>query len=757
MRKVRRDHTKLLCDIGELTGLFTAATSLEGFLQKIVDLTAEHMQSDVCSIYLYYGDKDELILKATKGLNPQFVGNIKLKVGEGLTGLAVREHRCVCERHASKNPNFRYFPGLGEEKYESFLAVPILRGQVIIGVMVIQNTQEDYFTEQDEMALRAITSQLANVIEMARLILALEEKHEMKEAPAVKKNLSFIRGKVGSPGFAYCEAILLKEEGRKLKLPVHQRKYTLKDFYHAVEKTEKQLEDLQKKIEEALSDVASLIFTAQILMLKDQSFIGAMVELIHQGMNPPEAVVKMVNTYIKRFERMTDTYLQEKAQDVCDIGERLLENLIGHDDVQEDLSGKIVITRELFPSDILKLSSQNVKGVIILSGGVTGHLSILARSLGIPLVIADEPALMDLPSQTKVLLDAELAVDQGNIYIHPSREILKIFSERNKARRKIKKIQSAIKSETYTKDGTRVVLLANINLLSDVKNAQDYKTEGVGLYRTEFPFIIRNDFPTEEEQFVVYKKLIDRLQGKEATFRTLDIGGDKVLSYFDHHLKEKNPYLGMRSIRFSLKHVEIFSQQIRAILRAAVGAQVRIMFPMISSVDEFFKAKQVVLNCVTDLKREKIVCHESPQIGLMIELPSVMEIIESLAEEADFFSIGTNDFIQYMLAVDRTNEKVADLYLPHHPAVLRALKKVVEAALRFKKDVSICGDMAQEVKYLPYLLGIGIRKFSVNPIYVPAVHMAIRKIDIHQAKKMTTKLLKSNHLEEIERIINAAK
>ena len=219
---------------------------------------------------------------------------------------------------------------------------------------------------------------------------------------------------------------------------------------------------------------------------------------------------------------------------------------------------------------------------------------------------------------------------------------------------------------TKTKDGTRVQLLANLNLLSDLKHAKAVAAQGVGLYRTEFPFMVRSDFPTEEEQYIVYKKVVDALDGQELTFRTLDIGGDKILSYYDYG-KEQNPFLGMRSIRFSLKHKDVFLQQVRAILRAGVGADLKIMFPMISSLDEFLDAKAIVLECIKDLSLEGIACHKKPKIGLMIELPAVLEIIDDLAEEADFFSIGTNDFVQYMLAVDRTNEKVAEFYLPHHP------------------------------------------------------------------------------------------
>ena len=374
-------------------------------------------------------------------------------------------------------------------------------------------------------------------------------------------------------------------------------------------------------------------------------------------------------------------------------------------------------------------------------------MAILARSLLMPMVIADTPELLALPPQTKVLLDAEI----GNIYVNPGADVIKTFEQRNKERALLHQLKDSIAQETKTKDGTKITLLSNINLLSDVKMAREYQSEGIGLYRTEFPFLVRSNFPTEEEQYVIYRKLVDGMKDKEITFRTLDIGGDKVLSYYNFG-KEENPFLGMRSIRFSLKHKEIFEQQIRAILRAGAGVHIRIMFPMVSSLDEFLEAKDVVLKCARDLAGEKIEHNAKPDIGMMIELPSVLEILEELAQAADFFSIGTNDFIQYMLAVDRTNEKVADFYLPQHPAVLRALNRIAKTAQKYKKDISICGDMAQDTRYLMYFLGIGIRKFSINSDCIPRIQAAIAQVDLARARKEAKRILSQVRVSETSAI-----
>jgi phosphotransferase system enzyme I (PtsP) len=297
-----------------------------------------------------------------------------------------------------------------------------------------------------------------------------------------------------------------------------------------------------------------------------------------------------------------------------------------------------------------------------------------------------------------------------------------------------------MRESTHTADGTRVHLLANINLLADVEVARSYKAEGIGLYRTEFPFMIRNDLPSEEEQLRIYRRLVEGMPGREITFRTLDAGGDKVLSYFDYGT-EANPFLGLRSIRFALRHRDIFLQQVRAILRAAHDTQVRIMFPMISSPDELASAANAVAECRADLRHEGLLACEHVQLGMMLEVPSVLETMDELAERAEFFSIGTNDFVQYMLAVDRTNVHVADLYIPQHPAVLRGLRRAVTAALRHGRDVSVCGDMAHDPRFVRFLLGIGVRKFSMSARYLPRVQEAIFATHLDEARHFAQRLL----------------
>ncbi|HZV82846.1 MAG TPA: phosphoenolpyruvate--protein phosphotransferase, partial [Geobacteraceae bacterium] len=408
---------------------------------------------------------------------------------------------------------------------------------------------------------------------------------------------------------------------------------------------------------------------------------------------------------------------------------------------------KIVIAKELFPSDLLQMYADGVAGLILVGGGVTSHLAILARSLRMPMMIVDIPQLLSLPEKTTILLDAEA----GNVYLNPDQKVVAYFQDRNLTRARIAQDKESMRPVTLTQDGIRIRLLVNINLLTDLTAARELHAEGIGLYRTEFPFLIRSTFPTEDEQFAVYRRLVEGMPGQTVTFRTLDIGGDKVLSY--HPSLERNPFLGLRAIRFCLQHREVFSQQLRAMLRAGAGARIHILFPMISSLEEFLEARQLLFACSEELKRAGIPHADRPLVGAMIELPSLVELLDELAQEADFFSIGTNDLIQYTLAVDRTNEKVADWYVPHHPAVLRTLKKVVDAAWHHGIEVSICGDMAHDERYLPFLLGIGVRILSVAPLYLPRVQRAITRIDGGEAKALAETLLAQSCASAIARLL----
>jgi phosphotransferase system enzyme I (PtsP) len=742
-------NVNMICDIAELSSLFEKSSSLDDFLQSAVSVVAWHMQAAVCSIYIY-DDKDRMLtLRATQGLSPIAVGKVQLRLGQGLTGLALKEMRPIREGRGAQSSRFQPVRGINEERYEAFLAVPIRRGLARVGVLVVQDTQPDYFDEKDEQALKAIAAQLATVIENANLLLTLRRPVEpVKTDTRVMPKM--IKGRPASGGVAQGRTtILISGRGGSFQLPDgFPQNLTEHDFDRALQQTEQQLKDLQRRADEELSDVAQLIFSAHLLILADEEFSGEIRRRIKEGEPPGEALVTLVNTYIEIFSASSNQRLQEKVHDLKDLGHRMLENLAGGDRESGDYSGQIIVADMLLPSDILKLSTENAEGFIV-QGGVTSHNAIICRSLQKPMVMIDPQQLELLCKSHDLLIDG----DQGAIFIQPTEEVLREYAEYRRAAAELE-AAPPVKAETYTADGTRVQLFANINLLSDLKMALSFRTEGIGLYRSEFPFIIRNAFPSEEEQYQVYSRIVETMGGREVTFRTLDIGGDKVLSY-QNEMEEANPFLGLRAIRFSLLHKDIFAEQLRAFLRAGVNGNTRIMFPLISSLDEFIEARDVARDCMKELDARGVPYNRDTKIGIMVELPSAVELIEDLAHEVDFMSIGTNDLIQYMLAVDRTNEMVSKLYLSHHPAILRAIERVASVANSHHKDISICGDIAVDPKMIPFLLGAGITKLSLPPRRVYEIQRAIEQVSMEKAVYTTRRMLAASRISDVEQIISS--
>ena len=738
------EHYSLVCDIGELSALFHEALDLSTFLQRTATMVAEHVDAEVCSIYLYDPSIRELTLSATHGLNRELVGKVRLKLGEGLTGVALKELRYIVEPVASASPFYRHVPHLREEEFDCFLAVPLLRGITRVGVLVVQRGKNRQFTRMDVQGLRAVGAQLTGAIENARLLLgSAPTRSEGDDSPL--ESVATFEGQVASGGLARGPSLRLDREGQydSLAIAEYPPGLTLDDFRAAIGATEEQLEEMQAQVGERLSDVASLIFSSHLLILKDPGFTEGVERLIGEGVAVPRAVLRISDEYIHRFQSSNVGFVREKANDVKDLVTRLLHNISDAEAEATEWRGRIVIAREFFPSQLLRLSSQQAAGVVLVTGGVTSHVAILARSLVVPLVIVDDPRLLALEPGTDLLLDA----DHGRVYVRPSEAVVAHFGARLAAQQ-APEPRGAIEPQTATADGTVVRLMANVNLMSDADLARQLGAEGIGLYRTEFPFMVRRELPTEEEQYALYRDLVARFPHGDILFRTLDVGGDKVLSYFPD-MRELNPFLGVRSIRFSLRNRDIFTQQLRAMLRANRGRRLHVMFPMVSSIEELRAGRAAVEQCAAELREEDHQISTEVAVGAMVEVPSIVPLIDDFAREADFLSIGTNDLIQYLLAVDRTNEKVAHLYLPHHPAVLRTLHAVVTACTSRGVEVSVCGDMAHQAQYLPFLVGIGVRSLSVEPIYLPAVQAAIASIELAAAEALAERMLAATTVEEV--------
>lgn len=745
----RKENIDLVCSVAELASLFEKPSGIEGFLQNVVELVSDHMHSDVCSIYLLDNETQELVLRATRGLRPDSIGNVHLAVGEGITGLSLRELRPILEPKASESPFFKGVPGIDEEQYEAFLAVPIRRGLNRIGVITLQHKHVDYFDAQDSKALRAIASQLAATLENVGLLMQIRDEVRTETRSAGAPG-GVINGKVAAGGIAVGRIAVLGQTptllGKLWDSSATDHESPEAALREAVARTEEQLEALQRQMEEELADIATLIFNAHLLMLRDDQFTGRMIELAREGETPTSAVRTVVDRFVGIFEHSKNQRMQEKVQDIQDLGHRILVNLHGGDDVHADYEGLIVVTARLFPSELVRLVAQDAEGIVVSGGGSpTSHISILARSLAIPVLFVSEDRAVAAPEGAAAVLDC----DQGQLLLSATEETIGVYRSRIEEHNRLETSVAEVPEECATCDDVQVRVLANVNLLQDAHHARRNRAEGIGLYRSEFPFIVRDDFPSEEEQYGTYRKVVEAIGDREVTLRTLDIGGDKLLRFLPD-AREENPFLGLRGIRFSLANREIFEDQLRAMLRAGTGSDLRIMFPLVSSLDEYLEAREVLDSCIDELRRDGVEHNASPLVGAMIELPSAVESTPELAVACDFLCIGSNDLIMYMLAVDRTNERVGAMYQSYHPSVLRAIKRIVDGSGGKVGELSICGDAAADPLLLPFFLGLGIRKVSVEPKLIPRTKGIVKELTIADAEAYARELLSFARLKDVE-------
>lgn len=737
-----KDNLELICRVARLATNLERTTSLASFLDQVVRMVANHMNATVCSIYLCDTQARQLVLGATVGLASSAAGTVRLEFGEGIVGAAMEGRKTICVARGSDSPHFKYIPDIAEEQHAAFLAVPIVFGPTPVGVLVVQHREVGFFGPEDATAMEAISHQLAGTIEHARLLDSLSAERRLEG-----EGERFIRGGPGAPGVALGALAVLggqETDFQALAASEEFRQATAEDFTRAVTETERQIGELEAFMESQQADVAAtLIFSAHQAMLVDDSFTGTMRQEVEAGTPPAGAIAKVVGHYADLLSKSPLAQLREKVRDVEDLGQRLLRNLTAKDDAAGDYSGRIVMAPDILPSDVMRLKAQQVAGVILTGGGVTAHVAILCRSLDIPMVSCRDPRLVQSHPGEQVLIDGT----QGHLFLAPDKELIERYDVIRRHAGLTPEELAAILPESHTADGERVRLFANINLLSELPLALSVKAEGVGLYRSEFPYIIRNDFPTEDEQFAIYTRIADAMEDRPVTFRTLDIGGDKLLNYFSTPT-ENNPFLGLRAIRFSLRYRNIFAPQVRALLRAAAGRSLRIMFPLVGSPDEFLSAKRFVAECTAALTAEGIPHNSAPQLGVMVELPSAVEMIDELAAAASFLSIGTNDLVQYLLAADRTNQAVADYYVPYHPAVLRALKRIADGAARHGCSLSICGEMGGDPRFLAFLLGIGVRQFSLDARRLPAVQRAVAALALPEARAFAERALQTRTVGE---------
>ncbi|MBW8782207.1 MAG: phosphoenolpyruvate--protein phosphotransferase [Verrucomicrobia bacterium] len=567
------------------------------------------------------------------------------------------------------------------------------------------------------------------------------------------KTETIVQGISASQGIAYGQTFLYIQSD--LEVPSYQvepakRVEEIARFDHAILITRQQIQKIMAEVDKNLGADEARIFDAHLLVLEDQALISETIrEFETTGYNVETCFNRVSQRYIKAFSEIDDEYLRERAGDIRDVAQRVLQNLLGQtgQSLSQLVEKRVIVANDISPSDTAGIDSSQALAIVTDSGSKTSHAVIVARSMQVPAVVG----VRDLTSQVKPGDWALVDGYEGIVILNPSEHTLFRYGKIQRRKKGFEqRLLEANRQPAVTLDGVAVTIRANIEKVDEVALVKEFLAEGVGLFRTEYLYLSANRIPSEQEQYVAYKSVVTALAPAPVVIRTLDLGGDKPMAGTAHLFpKEDNPFLGYRAIRFCLDHPDIFKDQLRAVLRASAHGLVHLMYPMISGREELARANAVLDECKAELTAKGIPFDKNLMVGSMIEIPSAAVTADLLAQDCDFFSIGTNDLIQYLLAIDRVNDRIAHLYEPTHPAVVRTLKNVIDQAHKQKIKVSVCGEMAGDAVYAPLLLGLGVDELSMTPPLVPAVKYLLRSMTMVDAKKLAQEALELNSAKDI--------
>lgn len=709
------------------------ADTLEQALGLIVHEVRAAMVTEVCTVYLKDRASRRLVFRATEGLNKDKVGQFSLGMEEGLVGWVASRGELLNLDNAMAHPSFQLVPGLGEESFNTFMGAPIIHQRDLLGVLVVQQSDTRRFSDDEEAFLITVSAQLAGLIAHAEVSGAVTAS----EIPS--DEVTRIVGIAGSPGIGIGTGVYVSPTADLMAVPSRQssnRKDELRAFRAALSRVRDDIEVVAENLRDELSPEDHALFGVYLNILDDSTLGGEVAALIKAGEWAQGALSQVMIKHIRHFERMEHSYLRERAVDVRDLGTRVLTYL--QDDEQhrrEWPAQTILVAEEITASALGEVPREKLVGVVSLRGSSNSHAAIVARGMGVPAVMG----AADLPYNR--LENRQLVVDgyNGRVYINPHPQALRRFQQLLDEDRALSRELATLQQEpAETLDGKRIPLWVNTGIVADLQRAVENGAEGVGLYRTEVTFLLRDRFPSEEEQRQIYREQLEVFAPSIVTMRTLDIGGDKSLPYFP--IEEDNPFLGWRGIRVTLDHPEIFLAQVRAMLKANEGlGNLRILLPMISGVEELEEALGLIHRCHNEVQSEGYT-QAFPPIGVMIEVPSAVYLAPALARRVDFLSVGSNDLTQYLLAVDRNNARVADLYHALHPAVLSALRQIVDAAHAAGKSVSICGELAGDPRAAPLLIAMGFDQLSMNAANLPRVKKVVRSLTLSDAQAALAQL-----------------
>src|SRR3984957_1765943 len=767
-----RDRFALIESISTISS--ETSDNLRETLDRVVGAIARSMEVEVCSLYLFDPQRERLVLRATIGLDRDSVGRVSMRVSEGLVGLAIESQSPVVVEDAMSHPRYKYFPETGEERYHTFLGVTVQEGrQKPIGVLVVQTLRRRKVSKEEIRLLRTAASQVAQILAHFQLRETLATKEKERDeyrrrmieanrqlkgyekiggatriATPVKMRRPRLVGLAAAPGFArgvaHVVGTFLSSIDRNLRS--RDTKAEIKRLEEALVRSRGELAALKTRMEPLMPEGELKIFDGHRLILEDEEFVGRIREVIDDGFAAESSLFRVIDDLSAQMLAVADSYLRERATDFRDVGHRVLRHLRQEDKKNAFAKATILIADELTLSQMTLVSHENLVGIALQSGGVTSHTAILARAFEIPTVVGVEHLMEAVSEGDALVIDG----NSGIVYVNPSSEVereYQLLMKRYDAFRK--ELMVGLDEPTVTRDGHRVEMLANIALPADIALAIRYGAEGIALLRAAFSFLTYEDFPDENQQLTLYTRMLEAAGKRPVTIRTLDIGADKYPPYL-RVPREDNPFLGWRSIRISLELASIFKVQLRAILRAAAHHDVRIMFPMISSIEELRRARELLAEAQAELYKEGLEHDPDIDVGIMVEVPSAVWLAPGVGEEVDFFSIGTNDLIQYLLAADRNNPRVAHLYEPLHPAVLAAIAEVVRVGREAGKQVCICGEMASDPLATLLLLGMGLDQLSLSPLFIPMVRKIVREGNFQTARQIAQDILQMVSVQDIK-------
>lgn len=725
-----------------------SAETLHDALDIVVRRVRDTLETDACAVFLVDPHHDEFVLMATEGLNQDLAGHLRFPLNKGLVGLIAERKEPVNLEDPAKHERFHAVPGVGEESYKAFLGVPIQYHRRLLGVIIVEQEAARRYDGAQEAFLVTISAQLANLMAEAELMIEMDDEVRLPD---------ILRGIPSSSGVGIGQIVVVYPPADldavpDQWVPPEQIPHEITKFKQALQETHDEMQRLGDRLSTSLPPEEHALFTAYLSMLESQSLQEELIDYIHQGYSAECALKFTIKDRVRQFNAIESEYLRERAMDIEDLGCRILANLQTEEHREIDYPcHTILVGNQVSAADLAAIPEGNLVGVVAGFGSSNSHVAILARALGVPAAMG----VGELNLQHLYGLDAIVDGYLGQVHLCPNGHVLEEFkalaTEEHELNSELEELNGL---PAVTPDGFHVALYVNTGLLADIGRSITTEAEGVGLYRTEVPFMIRDRFPSTEEQRVIYRQLLNVFSPRPVVMRTLDIGGDKPLPYFN--LQEDNPFLGWRGIRVLLEHPEIFLSQIRAMLRASDGlSNLRIMLPMITDVSEVEEAMRLIRSAYHETKEEGLDII-MPPVGIMVEVPAAVYQARLLAQRVDFLSVGSNDLIQYILAVDRNNSHVANLYHALHPAVLKALKYVAEAVHEEGKMISICGEMASDPAAVILLLGMGFDMFSVSAPSLPRVKWVIRRFAMSRARKLLSEALTFNSPEEIRRHLEFA-